>query len=202
MNARTDLTISAVFADHPELSTARTRLRRVRWEDADALFAYGSDPEVSRFVGWDTYQSLSDAEAYISTTLEKYEREHLADWGIEHRRDRIFIGTVGFLWWETNEAAAEIGYVMAKPYWGKGIMTEVVQEVMRFGWDVMGLNRIQAHTEVENVGSQRVLEKCGMRYEGRLRERVHSVDGFVDLLVYAALRRDRDTEMNSIDGGR
>jgi RimJ/RimL family protein N-acetyltransferase len=202
MNARTDLTISAVFADHPELSTARTRLRRVRWEDAGALFAYGSDPEVSRFVGWDTYQSLSDAEAYISTTLEKYEQEQLADWGIEHRRNRRFIGTIGFLWWETNEAAAEIGYVMAKSYWGQGIMTEVVQEVLRFGWDVMGLNRIQAHTEVENVGSQRVLEKCGLQYEGRLRERVHAVDGFVDLLVYAALRSNRDSRTNSIDGGR
>ena len=190
MNARTDLTESDVFRHHPELDTERTRLRRVGWEDAADLFAYGSDPEVSRFVGWDTHQSVADAEAYIAATIEKYEGQQLADWAIEHRGDRKFIGTVGFLFWETHEAAAEIGYVMAKPYWGQGIMTEVVQEVMRFGWDVMGLNRIQAHTEAENVGSRRVLEKCGLQYEGCLRERVRSGDRFVDLLLYAALRGD------------
>ena len=192
MSARTDLKISDVFHQQPELSTERTQLRKVAWEDAEDLFAYGSDPDVSRFVGWDTHQSIADAEAYIAATLEKYEQGGLADWAIEHRRDRKFIGTVGFLFWETHEAAAEIGYVMAKPYWGQGIMTEVVREVMRFGWDSMGLNRIQAHTEAENLGSRRVLDKCGLQYEGRLRERVRSGGQFVDLLLYAALRSDFD----------
>lgn len=192
MSARTDLNIFDVFNHHPELGTERVLLRKVRLNDADELYAYGSDPDVSRFVGWDTHQSIEDAEAYIGLTLEKYEQGQLADWAIEHRGDHKFIGTVGYLWWETHEAAAEIGYVMAKPYWGQGIMTEVVRAVMCFGWDTMGLNRIQAHTEEENVGSRRVLEKCGLQYEGRLRERVRSGDQFVDLFLYAALRRNRD----------
>ena len=191
MTARTDLTVSEIFGDFPALSTEHTRLRKIRVEDAEDLFAYGADPEVSRFVGWDRHESIAVAETYIAGMLERYEAGGLADWGIEHRGDGRFIGTVGFLWWETHEAAAEIGYVMARPYWGRGLMTEVVREVMRFGWDVMGLNRIQAHSEEENVGSRRVLEKCGLSYEGRLRERVHSSDGFVDLLLYAALWRDQ-----------
>jgi ribosomal-protein-alanine N-acetyltransferase len=192
MSARTDLTMSDVFRDLPELRTERTRLRKIRPDDAADLFAYGSDPDVSRFVGWDTHQSISDAEAFVEATLAKYEAGQLADWGIEHRAEGRFIGTVGYLWWETHEAAAEIGYVLARPYWGRGLMTEVVREVVCFGWEIMGLNRIQAHTEDENIGSQRVLQKCGMQYEGRLRERVHSDEkGFVDLLLYAALRRDR-----------
>ncbi len=173
------------------LTTARTRLRKIRLEDADDLYAYGRDPEVSRFVGWDTHRSIADAELFIEASLDKYERGDVADWGIEHGANGSFIGTVGYLWWETHEAAAEIGYVLAKPYWGQGLMTEIASEVMRFGWDVMGLNRIQAHTEPENVGSRRVLEKCGMQFEGCLRERVRSGDGFVDLLLYAALRSER-----------
>lgn len=166
-------------------------MRKVQPEDAADLFAYASDPDVSRFVGWDTHQRVSDSEAFIESVIDRYERGDIADWGIEHAGDRKLIGTVGFLWWETHEAAAEIGYVLAKPYWGQGLMTEVVRAVMRFGWDEMGLNRIQAHIEGENLGSQRVLEKCGMQYEGRLRERVYSGGRFVDLLLYAALRRDR-----------
>ncbi len=192
MGARTDLSAADVFGEFPVLRTRRTLLRRVGWDDAEDLFAYGSDPEVSRFVGWDTYQSLADAEAYIAGTIEAYQHQQLADWGVEHIAERRLIGTVGYLWWETLEATAEIGYVLARPYWGVGIMTEVVQEIMRFGWDEMGLNRIQAHTEVENEASQRVLEKCGMSYEGRLRERVRSGERFVDLLLYAALRRERE----------
>ncbi|MEZ4521842.1 MAG: GNAT family N-acetyltransferase [Thermomicrobiales bacterium] len=191
MDARIDVKVEDVFGPFPELRTARLRLRRVAREDAEPLYAYGSDPEVSRFVGWDTYQSIADAEAYIEATIAKYDNRNMADWAIEHVEDGVFIGTVGFVWWQTAVAAAEIGYVMAKPYWGRGLMTEVVREVMKFGWDRMLLNRIQAQVQPENAGSQRVLEKCGFLYEGRQRERARSEGRFVDLLLYAALRSER-----------
>jgi ribosomal-protein-alanine N-acetyltransferase len=190
MAARQDDRAAALYRDLPEILTPRTTLRRMRPSDLDDLFAYGSDPEVTRYTGWTAYRSIDDARPFLDRTLERYALGLPCDWAIEHRIDGCMIGTAGFIWWESHEFAAEIGYALARPYWNQGIITEVVHAIVRFGWHQMELNRVQAHCEVENLASQRVLEKCGFRYEGTLRERVFSKGRFIDLLLYAILRQD------------
>jgi RimJ/RimL family protein N-acetyltransferase len=85
---------------------------------------------------------------------------------------------------------AELGYWTGVPYWGQGYMTEAVRAVIAFGFDTLGLHRIQATAYPRNVGSWRVMEKAGMTYEGTLREFYVKNGVPEDARMYAVLRSD------------
>jgi ribosomal-protein-alanine N-acetyltransferase len=89
-----------------------------------------------------------------------------------------------------KHSRAEIGYVIGRKYWGEGLMTEAVKEVIRFGFERMNLNRIQATCFPENIGSYRVMEKAGMKFEGTLREQMFIKGRFQDLKLYSILRKE------------
>jgi RimJ/RimL family protein N-acetyltransferase len=82
---------------------------------------------------------------------------------------------------------AELGYWIGVPYWGQGLATEAASAVVAFGFESLGLHRIYANVHAGNIASQRVLEKIGMRHEGRSREHVRKWDRFVDLENYGVL---------------
>lgn len=186
-----ELVIKDILRDLPIIETERLILRRMRLQDAEDLFAYGSDPEVTRTTTWPTHLSIDDSRAFLTMVLEQYECGEHAGWGIEHRADGKFIGTVGFGSFTQNGYVAELGYVIARPYWGQGLTTEAARAVIRFGFDYLGLHRIQATCLVDNVGSYRVMEKAGMRFEGILRGSRYVKGRFDDIRMYGVLRGDR-----------
>jgi RimJ/RimL family protein N-acetyltransferase len=85
---------------------------------------------------------------------------------------------------------AELGYWLAEPFWGRGIMTAAVRAVVRHGFEQLPLNRIEAYVYVTNPASVRVLEKCGFALEGRLRKSVVKDGQLLDSLLYARVRED------------
>lgn len=182
--------IEDVFSDLPQLETERLLLRKMRTEDAEDLFEYASDPDVARYTTWTPHGSVEDSKAYLRRARDLYAAREVAEWGLVYKADGKFIGTCGFVDWLPYHARAEVGYAMSRRYWGQGIMTEAVREVIRFGFEVMMLNRVEARCMIENVGSARVLEKCGMRYEGILREHMYSKGRYDDLKMYSILRRE------------
>lgn len=178
------------FRNLPTLETARLRLRRMRPADAEAMHAYASDPEVARYMLWGPHQSLRDSENFLRFVEERYAGGDPAGWGIEERETGRFIGTCGIQAWRPEHARAELGYVLARERWGRGLMTEAVVAVVVFGFDRVGFNRIEARCLEGNAASARVLEKVGMTYEGTARAS-HLVEGsFRDLHHYAMLRDD------------
>lgn len=174
----------------PELETRRLRLRRLTMRDAQDVFAYSRDPQVARYVLWEAQTSLSDARAYLRFMLRKYRLGEPASWGIEWKESGQIIGTIGFMWIQRENASAEVGYSLARSFWNRGIMTEALQEVIRFGFSGMNLNRIEAQHETQNPASGAVMRKCGMVKEGTLRQRLMNKGRFVDVDLYAILRRD------------
>ena len=109
---------------------------------------------------------------------------------IERRSDRRMIGTIGFMWINTEHRSAEVGYSLARDCWNQGYATEALSAVLRFGFDTLRLNRIEAQHETSNPASGRVMQKCGMTYEGTLRSRVFNKGHFSDVRLYAILRSD------------
>lgn len=89
-----------------------------------------------------------------------------------------------------NTHKAEIGYWLAKPYWGQGIMTDAVREFVRYAFDRLQLHRLTAHVFESNVGSARVLEKNGFVLEGRLRKHLRKDDQLLDVRFYGLLKED------------
>jgi ribosomal-protein-alanine N-acetyltransferase len=174
----------------PTLETDRLILRKMTLDDAEAVFAYASDPEVTRYVIWDTHRSIEDSRAFLELTVQKYESGGEPDWGIVYKGDQRFVGTCGFTSWEVGHARAELGYVLSRRYWGRGLMSEAVRAMIAFGFERMGLNRIEARCIAENVASARVMEKAGMTHECTLRQREFLKGAYRDIKLYAILKSE------------
>ena len=174
----------------PELKTPRLRLRRLTMRDAGDIYRYSRDPEVARHVLWDAHRSIGDSRAYLRYMLHRYRAHEPASWGIEELSTGRIIGTIGFMWIQQDNAAAEVGYSLARDCWNRGFMTEALGAVIQYGFDFMNLNRIEAQHETTNPASGAVMRKCHMCKEGTLRSRLFNQGKYVDVDLYAILRRD------------
>ncbi|WP_407272862.1 GNAT family N-acetyltransferase [Radiobacillus sp. PE A8.2] len=182
-----------ICANLPVLETERLVLRKVRAEDAKDIFTYASNDAVSQFVTWNSHQSLSDTQTFIDFILQEYEDENLACWGIVLKENNRLIGTIDFVDWDTKNKVGEIGYVLSEEYWAQGIMTEAAIEVVNFGFKRMNLVRIQARCFVDNIGSETVMRKIGMRYEGTVRKALLAKGKHHNLKMYSILQEEIDT---------
>lgn len=180
--------IRDIFHELPELETERLILRKVTENDVTSMYEYGNDPEVSKYVTWERHLTLSDTEDYLNFVLENYQEGRLAPWAIEYKADGKMIGTIDFVQWKPSHQVAEIGYVLHREYWGKGIMTEAANRVIQFGFEHMDLVRIQAVCLPENTGSFRVMEKAGLTYEGTLKKARKIKGKNQDIKMYAIVK--------------
>lgn len=174
----------------PTLETRRLRLRKLAMRDAQDIYDYSCDPQVARYVLWDAHRSVGESRGYLRYMLRKYRLGEPASWGIEWRATGQIIGTIGFMWIQRENASAEVGYSLARAFWNQGVMTEALTELIRYGFKSLNLNRIEAQHETENPASGAVMRKCGMRHEGTLRQRLLNKGRFVDVELYAILRKD------------
>ena len=158
----------------PRIETKRCILRKFTKNDIDDLYEYASDNEVTQFLSWDTYKSINMAVDYIENVLLKYSKNEIAPWGIE--------------WIENSKLIGSIDYVLNKKYWNKGIMTEVLKEIVEFGFDEMNLVRIETRLDSMNVASERVMQKSGLKYEGTLRKKEFLKNKFIDVKYYSILK--------------
>ena len=172
----------------PTLETERLVLRKMKPEDAGGVFAYASDPEVSRYVLWETHRTVEDSRAFLDLVGRRYETGGEPEWGMVYKGDGRFVGSCGFVAWDPEHARAEMGYVLHRGYWGRGLVPEAVRAMIRFGFERMDLNRVEARCLAENAASARVMEKAGMAYEGTLRQRGFLKGAYRDMKMYAALR--------------
>ena len=178
----------------PVLETERLLLRPIRRSDARDLYAYARDPEVSRHVLWTPHASIADSRAFIRDIRRQYRKGFPSSFAIELKAERKMIGTIGYMWINPEFRSCEIGYSLARPYWNQGIMTEALKELIRYTFESMRINRIEAMHEVDNPASGRVMEKAGMLCEGTLRQRVRNKGHYSDVQLYSILACDRKTQ--------
>ncbi len=146
----------------PILQTERLILRPFRREDAADVFAYACNPNVSRFTTWQTHGSVADAEAYIEMVLGRQEDEQT--WAICLREEGRAIGAIEF--GVKGGGVAEFHYVLREESWNKGLMTEAARAVLAWGFEnYPEVNRVVTRALTENVASQRVMAKCGLKFE-------------------------------------
>ncbi len=174
----------------PELHTPRLLLRRLRMEDAGDIFAYASDPQVTPYLIWETHRSLEDTCEFLTRTLQNYRNGGLPVWAIEHRGHKKVIGTCGFAAIAFAHARGEVGYVIGRPYWRQGFMTEALRAVLAYCFDVLQLNRVEARCDVDNTASWRTMEKAGMKFEGILRQYALVKGSFRDVKCYSILKNE------------
>jgi len=180
----------SVFSALPVLETRRLRLRALTMRDERDMFRYASDPAVSRHVLWEAHETPRQTRSALRSALRQYRAGAPSSFAIERKSDRRMIGTIGFMWINCEHRSGEVGYSLARDCWNQGYATEALAAVLRFGFQTLRLNRIEAQHEVDNPASGRVMEKCGMACEGTLRSRVFNKGHFSDVRLYAILRTD------------
>lgn len=178
------------FWTMPVLETERLQLRRLTLQDAHDVFSYASDPEVTKYLMWPPHESIDDSLTFIASAIDLYKKRQPGPWGIVLKETRMIIGTCDYIHWWPGHKRAEIGYALSQQYWGRGLMTEAVREMIAYGFREKGLNRIQAMCEIPNIGSARVMEKVGMTDEGVLRQYMIQRGKFRDMKIYAILKKD------------
>ena len=179
-----------VFGHLPALHTNRLTLRPARMSDAEDMYEYSRDPEVARHVLWDAHRSIHQTRAYLRYLIRQYRTAAPGTFVITLRDSGKVIGTIGFMWVQTDNRSAEVGYSLSRAYWNQGIMTEALRAVIAFGFEKLALNRIEAQHECDNPASGRVMAHVGMQHEGTLRQRVYNKGRFVDVELYAIVRTD------------
>ncbi|MBP3646031.1 MAG: GNAT family N-acetyltransferase [Clostridia bacterium] len=179
-----------VFSHLPTMLTQRLVLRPVRMSDAEDMYEYSRDPEVARHVLWDAHRSIHQTREYIRFLLRQYRNASPGTFAIALRDSGKMIGTIGFMWVQTDNRSAEVGYSLSRSYWNQGYMSEALTAIVEFGFTKLGLNRIEAQHESDNPASGRVMVHAGMRHEGTLRQRIYNKGRYADVDLYAIVRSD------------
>jgi RimJ/RimL family protein N-acetyltransferase len=148
------------------VETARLVIRTFEPQDAEPWLAMVNDPEVRRFLPPGPVRTMETFQGAIERR-QMLERERgYAMWAVEIKASGVFIGQCGFQPIEGTEPEVELAYHFNKASWGSGYATEAAMAVLAYGLEPVGLARVIALVVPENIGSWRVLEKIGMRYEG------------------------------------
>ena len=161
-----------IFSDIPTLQTKRLVLRAMRRDDAEDMYEYASRADVTEFLLWSEHKSRAYTTDYLKYIESRYSIGDFYDWAVILKESGKMIGTCGFAKIDTVNNSAELGYVLNPAYHRQGIAAEAAREVIRFGFEELELNRIEARFMEGNTPSFRVMEKLGMSFEGFERESV------------------------------
>jgi ribosomal-protein-alanine N-acetyltransferase len=170
------------------IETERLILRGFTRSDSADVFAYGCDPNVSRFTSWKTHQTIADSDAFIEMVLARGLGEYT--WAIRQKSEPRVIGAIEF-GLKPSGVEAQIDYVLAQPFWNRGFMTEAARAVVALGLNRHPtVQRVVSQAMTENVGSRRVMEKCGFRFERTDLHRWSKTSEPVELCRYVLARSE------------
>ena len=166
----------------PEIETSRLRLRMFTPGDLDALSHITGDAEVMKYLGTSGARTREKTKNTIDAILRHWDQHSFGIWALDHKADRRLIGWCGLQTLEKT-TEVEVAYLLARAYWHQGLATEAARASIDYGFNQLKLDRVVAIARPENVGSYRVMEKLGMKYE----RDAHYYN--VDVVYYAIERR-------------
>jgi len=173
------------------LETPRLRLRDFTVDDWPAVLAYQRDPRYLRLYEWPD-RTPEAVQAFVQMFIDQQRTQPRTRFqlAVTLRATGELIGNCGIRRDSPTSHEAEIGYELSPDQWGHGYASEAVAEIVRFGFDELGVHRITAWLVADNVASARVLEKNGFQLEGRLRDKEQYKGRYWDVLMYARLDND------------
>jgi len=150
-----------------QLDTTRLLLRRPLLTDAHEIYErYATDSEVTRFLVWRPHNSFKDTESFLERCVEVWDGGSAFPWILTLKESKFVIGMAEL---RIDGNKADVGYVLSRPFWGQGYMTEALRSIVEWGINQSSIYRVWAVCDIENKASARVLEKVGMRLEGILK---------------------------------
>lgn len=171
-----------------EIETPRLLLRKFNENDGRAMFGnWASDDRVTEFLTWPTHTSLDVTKSVLSRWIAEYEKKDFYQWAIVLKSLGQPIGTISAVDQDERTNKIRIGYCIGSRWWHQGITSDAFSAIIPFFFDTVKVNRIEARHDPNNPNSGKVMQKCGLRYEGTLRQADFSNKGIVDAAIYSLL---------------
>ncbi len=150
-----------IFADFPRLRTSRVDMRAVCGDDVAMVYAFNGSSVTLQYVARDPYTALTEAEEKVQEFVESIDQKNGLWWTFILRETGQSMGYGGLFDLDAGNGSAEIGYGLLPEFWGHGHITEIVGEMVRFGFAEMDLSLIHALVVPGNVASEKVLLRHG-----------------------------------------
>lgn len=177
--------------EFPQLKTDRLILRKMTLDDVGFYFRHFNNEKIVKGSCFPGPRSLRAAKEELERYCIKPFKENTGiRWGILIKKKDVLIGTCGYYDWHKIVRRAEIGYDLDPAHWGRGIMTEALRAVLRYGFNKMRLNRIQAIIDSQNSRSMKLVYRLGFKKEGVLRQRSYFDGQFRDDVIFSLLKME------------
>ena len=166
-------------------------LRMPEKRDAEGFYRISHDDAVNRYYGsaGTRFKDIGEAQDQVEWCLAQFEH-NAGRWIIAKETDDAYIGDIGFSGYAAAHHRAELGYRLSSGYWGRGIVSYFIGQLVEWGFDTLQYNRIEAMADTRNTASKQVLIKNHFIMEGTLRQYEYEGDGYADLEMYSILRED------------
>ena len=175
-----------------QLETDRLILRQFSVKDASAMYRnWASDPEVTRFLTWPVHGTEDISRKILADWERQYDRPEYYQWAIVWKDLNEPIGSISVVSQNEELEIAHIGYCIGRKFWNQGFTSEALSRVMAYLFDEVGFRRIESRHDPRNIYSGMVMKKCGMRFEGTLRQSDWNNQGICDASWYGILASDR-----------
>jgi len=188
--------LNNIFTSLPTIETERLILRKLRYSDQKDIFEYAKNPRVAEHLIWEAHKNEFDTIQFLNLVYDAYNHNNAAPWGIELKDNGNLVGTIGFINYFEKKNEAEIGYAISEEYWGMGLITEALKEVIKFGFENMKLNMITARCKPANNASFRVLEKCHFKFDGIFQKQMEIKGKLEDMRMYSLSQKDYKNGLN------
>jgi ribosomal-protein-alanine N-acetyltransferase len=186
--AATESSVGAEQTAQPNIEAPRLHLRPIAASDILYLHAPFSDPETMRFMDFPPARDVAQSMRYLSTYLIILP-EWNATWAMVRRETGAVIGFVNYHHRENSNRRLEVGFMLSRPYWGRGLMAEALSAVLDYCFDALEMERVEATMSPQNLAACRMVERLGFQYEGGpLRRRQRVGNEYRDLSIYGILR--------------
>lgn len=173
------------------LETQRLILRPFHMNDAEAMFKnWESDSKVTEFLRWKTAVNVQEAKHVLSEWVQGYESPDFYQWAIVLKRIGEPIGTISVVGKDERLSMVHIGYCIGSKWWHQGFTSEAFSAIIPFFFNEVNVNRIESQHDPNNPNSGLVMKKCGLKYEGTLRQADWSNKGIVDACMYSLLKSE------------
>lgn len=182
--------LTKLFSKIPEMESERLIFRTIKKKDLNDIFEYSSDPRTSEYLLWEPHESVEFTKKFIDIILSKYKSGEYNDWAIVLKESKKMIGTCGLTRIDERNRTIEIGYVINPEYWGRGLATEAAKRVVKFAFEELGANRVEARFLYGNERSLNVMKKIGMKFEGYIRESLFVKGKYKSVGVSSILKRE------------
>jgi len=178
------------FEMFPQLESERLIYREVNEEDVEEIFKIYSDPQVAKYDWYRPISTKNDALSIINRYGEEFQDKEEITWGVARKSDNKIIGYCCLGDFDDDSIRSEIGYGFNRDEWNKGYATETIKVLVKFGFEIMNLNRIEAQVTLGNDASVKALKKSNFTQEGIVRERTIMKGEFVDDVILAIIKKD------------